>query len=209
MVENMSDKQIEKLGSMLVEVKDLHKELNPFINKRVYDSFNRFFESVEKEKNNDYNWENVSNISYNLFSLAQNLEPFLSEKMIAVMESNMKTLSSFLKPYNKFEESEFSRKEKGYSKISKSNKFKSIWSMYEIDPNNMEDFAMEVKSIEYQSWGPTQKVEFPEPKKLTWVELWKLGDELIRLSGDTHHIFIEDFAKDKSEPSKLRLVTGS
>jgi hypothetical protein len=42
-----------------------------------------------------------------------------------------------------------------------------------------------------------------------WTDLWKAADQAIKLSGDGHHIFIEDFTQSKTRDFELCLSTGS
>ena len=37
----------------------------------------------------------------------------------------------------------------------------------------------------------------------------KIADKLIRMSGDSHHIFIENFNEDMKNPDHYELSTGS
>jgi hypothetical protein len=41
----------------------------------------------------------------------------------------------------------------------------------------------------------------------TWLDLWRAADCAIKLSGDSHHIFIEDFQINLQ--GQLELSTGS
>jgi len=71
---------------------------------------------------------------------------------------------------------------------------KSIWSIYEIGCNadNVGIVGQNLTLIYENHWGP-EKVSCPLPDNPTWRELYLAADNLIQLSGDSHHIFIERF----------------
>jgi len=84
----------------------------------------------------------------------------------------------------------------------------STWSIYEVD--NMADrhpFEGADRVLYKDHWGN-------EPVScsvhgLTWASLWVAANACIRDSGDSHHIFIEHFCPDASDPRTLILSTGS
>lgn len=55
-------------------------------------------------------------------------------------------------------------------------------------------------------WGSVGTVEHSGGTDLTWLQLYKIADDLINQSRDLHHSFIEGFYRDGTE---LRLLTGS
>lgn len=72
----------------------------------------------------------------------------------------------------------------------------SVWSMYEIvDPFVPTDYDVVEKLVYNDHWGEIGTVEvelgnfrfYP-----TWIDLWRAADEAIKLSRDTHHVFIEE-----------------
>lgn len=63
-------------------------------------------------------------------------------------------------------------------------------------------------SVSYDGgWGKSGVVKLP--KNPTWLDLWKAADTLIRMSGDSHHVFVEDFSPLKKNPKVFSLGTGS
>jgi hypothetical protein len=63
-----------------------------------------------------------------------------------------------------------------------------------------------IQNVRYTNYGDSD-VSVPVGKyNLTWLELFKIGDQLIRESGDLHHVYIESF---EQEGNDLLLYTGS
>lgn len=93
-------------------------------------------------------------------------------------------------------------------KIRLSKGFKSVWSIFEVT-NKMNEVAFKNSApmtVVYKDhWGP-QPVSVTVSKQPTWMDLWLAADQLIRASGDGHHIFIERFIRDGHV---LKLQTGS
>lgn len=94
---------------------------------------------------------------------------------------------------------EFDKKFNHYRDVQFKNGFESVWSIYELSdlylPHGYgEDLTVVYDGVEVEVEGNN------------WVALWKAADKAIWKSGDSHHIFIEQFRK---EGKKLHLVTGS
>lgn len=80
----------------------------------------------------------------------------------------------------------------------------SIWSISEVMDFNEVPYP-DIMVMEYDGrWGKPQRFVFE--KSPTWADLWEAGDKAIRLSGDLHHVFIEDFIPTNGV---LKMVTGS
>lgn len=80
----------------------------------------------------------------------------------------------------------------------------TCWSMYEIH-----DFGAVAHEGEWTvkydgGWGIAGEEKVTNP---TYLQLWQIADRLIRLSGDLHHIFVEDFSIEDN--NVLDLSTGS
>lgn len=87
----------------------------------------------------------------------------------------------------------------------------SCWSIYEVEnPFLPTEFDVVEKFIYKDHWGkgPVEIPLVPAVFFPSWIELWKLADKAIELSGDGHHIFIEDF-KYVPEERAVYLSTGS
>jgi hypothetical protein len=81
---------------------------------------------------------------------------------------------------------------------------RSVWSYKSVRDFNKIAFKGTFTICYKEHWGDV--VEPIKVKNPTFLDLWKAADKLIRMSGDTHHIFIEDFKKYRN---KLTLWTGS
>jgi hypothetical protein len=97
-----------------------------------------------------------------------------------------------------------------YSLLGATHNFNSRWSIFE-DFTTLEDFhdlafaGPITLNYDPHGWGEPQSINIMGP--VTWLDLWRAADKLIEASGDSHHIFIEDF-KDNGE-GVLTLWTGS
>lgn len=84
---------------------------------------------------------------------------------------------------------------------------KSVWSM---DTDLLKQVAPaiegEARIIYKAHWGPNEpQIDLVDP---TFVDLYRAAEQLIRESGDEHHVFIEDFEYNKWL-DVWELVTGS
>lgn len=65
----------------------------------------------------------------------------------------------------------------------------SVWSMYEIEL--VDKFNLPASVLSYNN------NDLPIPENAAWMDIWILADNLIKQSGDLHHIFIEGvYVKD-------------
>lgn len=96
---------------------------------------------------------------------------------------------------------ESDRRSKHYENMRAFLKVSSVWSMYEV-PNLEEHFPYKATTLEYQGYS----LDISWCK--TWLDLWEAADELMTVSKDHHHIFIERFHEIKDGKS-LELQTGS
>lgn len=154
------------------------------------------------------NLEKIENLSPDLHSLSQRLDGF-HKKFVDQINNTSSVIDISFKKYREKEEDLFDSKMDGFRKLQEKNKFSSVWSEYDISPKDMKKpFSNKpVESLTYESWGPTQTIK--HGKIATWFDMWKLADQIMRQSGDTHHIFIEAFVEDKKKPGHFKLVTGS
>lgn len=94
---------------------------------------------------------------------------------------------------------EFQKKYSYYQKIGNENKLKTIWSDFSIDDLNS-NFGF-VDSIFYEG------VSLEVKKEVSHLELWKFAEQLITLTDDWHHCFIESFKPIKD--NCFIMCTGS
>ena len=146
-------------------------------------------------------FEKLENSYIDLNHLAQKLNNVVHPDIIKELEKIKKNISSVIKDEQDKEEANFDKAYKHCSKIQDENKFSSVWSIYENTDFEAKFSKKKVQSITYEG------VETTPNKVLTWLEMWKEADKLIKLSGDDHHIFIENFNEVK--PGHYELSTGS
>lgn len=152
--------------------------------------------------------QKIEALSPEVSSLGQNLGGFSSKFSDQVNKIN-DLIDKAFKKYREAEDDAFDKKMDEFGKIQDKNKLWAIWSEYDISPKDMNKPFSEkpVESLTYESWGPTQKMKVG--KIATWLEMWKIADQVMRLSGDQHHQFIEAIVEDKNKPGHFKLVTGS
>jgi hypothetical protein len=85
---------------------------------------------------------------------------------------------------------------------------RSIWSIFEVVDFNKVPFP-DVKWLRYKFNSGLHVADRPINGWATWGDLWWLADEMIRASEDCHHIYIECFERDPSDPSVLTFYCGS
>lgn len=160
---------------------------------------------------NEVSLKKLEQIYPKLHALKQKLEGVVHPSIIQDIEEMQTVYKKIFEPYwqeerslsnTNYEQLEAVREEEGLS---------SVWSISEINYTKMKDlFSKEpVFCIEYESWGPSQKVEFSEGKIFTWLDMWKHADKLIKNSGDTHHIYVEGFSPVKGKKGYYKMYTGS
>ena len=84
----------------------------------------------------------------------------------------------------------------------------SVWSIFEVD--NLADrhpFEGADRVVYKDHWG--NKAVSCSVNGSTWAALYVAANACIRDSGDSHHIFIEQFDIDKEDTRTLVLRTGS
>lgn len=102
------------------------------------------------------------------------------------------------------DESSFDHKMDYFRDFQDRNDFEAIWSMYELDAGCFElPHAYPADSVVVYGRG---HVPVLGP---TWGDVYRAADSAIRLSGDTHHVFIEGFEPVADQPHQIRLTTGS
>ena len=93
-----------------------------------------------------------------------------------------------------------------YSDHAAEHKYRSVWSIFSVD-NLEDDSGLSGAYMIYSEYWGGKPISVALPKgNLTYAELYYYADQLIRDSGDTHHIFIESF---EVVGDNLVLWTGS
>jgi len=101
--------------------------------------------------------------------------------------------------------SAFDSKMDYYRQFQHNNGLRAIWSIYELPLHGfLQDHPYRgALTLSYQGHAVPILGQ-------TWADLYRAADDVIRRSGDGHHIFIEGFYRwAKSDDSILGLTTGS
>lgn len=96
----------------------------------------------------------------------------------------------------------FERQMQYWDGVKEANQFTARWSIYDhINSCNEKMPLMDkVRYVLYE--GLSAKIEGN-----TWLDLYRAANEVVEKSGDTHHIFIENF--DMTDDGNLELFCGS
>ena len=83
----------------------------------------------------------------------------------------------------------------------------AVWSLYEVDNLSERHPFKGAKKVIYRAYGSgDHEVAIVGS---TWAALYVAANQLIRDSGDNHHIFIEAFKQSSIDPEILFVTTGS
>lgn len=92
-----------------------------------------------------------------------------------------------------------------YSRVGREIGAKSFWSDFRVRNMDEDHPFPQFDTLSYSlHWGK-ETVTAPIPGR-TWKDLYRAADQVIALSGDCHHLFIEDFV---IRGNTLELFTGS
>ena len=107
------------------------------------------------------------------------------------------------------EERSFVRNQKHYDQVRQElGIVDSEWSIFSVeDMSERHPFEGADRVVYYMHWGP--KPVSSSINGLSWSALWMAANRCIRDSGDSHHVFIEQFSPDVNDPRTLILSTGS
>jgi len=95
-----------------------------------------------------------------------------------------------------------------YEAMAEANGLTAIWSMYEVEDMTLPHPYKNVSKVVHKNhWGKTAVAVEIEGDR--WGDLYKAADAAIKLSGDTHHSFIEGFGTEDVAKGNLLLHTGS
>jgi hypothetical protein len=155
-------------------------------------------------------FKTVHNTLCELREVEMRLNEVISEQMVRRLHSVIKGFEQGLADAYRQDNEQFNSKMDYYSEFQKDNQLKTIWSIYELPVHGFLDKHpyTAARSICYRDhWGEEPIYETIDGD--TWADLYRAADRCIRRSGDSHHIFIEDFETVAEMPHQLRLTTGS
>jgi len=96
----------------------------------------------------------------------------------------------------------FERQMQYWDGVKDANDFTARWSIYDHINSCNEKMPLKAKTRYVLYEGLEVKVEGN-----TWLDLYRAANEAVEKSGDTHHIFIENF--DMTDDGNLELFCGS
>lgn len=162
----------------------------------------------ERFELNREQYKKIDSVFPDLHVLKQNLQGVIHPEYLALIEKIQKNLHDAFAPIIAAEEKDFDSNNEKLLQIQEQHGFFSVWSVSDVRAEQMNELMpFKIGTIVYDSWGPQQKKKVN--KHLTWIEAWKLADELIQLSGDEHHMFVEVFQQDPSNSNVVHMSTGS
>lgn len=148
----------------------------------------------------------VHNALCELRSVYQSLQGVVREPITDKMAAAIRQVEEGLKGAYVQDNTAFERKHGYYSQVRDEMKFRSTWSIYEIDdfytphPYPSDSFV-----VYTNHWGAGRKhypVMGPQ-----WIDVWAAADLAVQESGDGHHVFIENFILENG--NELHMSTGS
>ena len=159
-------------------------------------------------------FKTVHNTLCELRSVQQRLTGVISNELADQLHSVIRGFEQGLKNAYDQDNAAFETKHDLYHGIQQHWRFKSIWSIYEVEDFEAQHPFKDAAYVIYdQHWGErgevVRKIESEGAGHGTWIDLWRAADAAIQASGDQHHIFIEHFEPVADKPHHLRLTTGS
>ena len=146
-------------------------------------------------------FKTVHNTLCELRSIQQRLTGVISNELADQLQSVVRGFEAGLANAYEQESREFDSKMDYYSEFQKANGLRAIWSLFDLPEHGfLQDHPYRgALTLSYQGHAVPILGQ-------TWGDLYRAADDVIRRSGDGHHIFIEGFLFAGDE---LRLTTGS
>lgn len=156
-------------------------------------------------------YKELNSIYPKFHSVISVLEKTVKPEIVAEIVEMQQTFYKVFADKWKSEDEAFDKNYQALSEIADANGLESIWSVSEVPATDLDKvFTKEKKVIiTYSSWGnPVEYVlENKGDKQITWLEMWRVADKVIKMSGDDHHVFVEAFRKVAK--GKYQLICGS
>jgi len=154
---------------------------------------------MERVSLSGQDFKTIHNTLCDLRNIVQRMEQSMikTEEFERIIESFEQGLSDAYAQDN----SQFDRKHDYYMEFQRENGLSAIWSVYELPEHGfLQDHPYRgAMTLSYQGYAAPILGQ-------TWGDLYRAADDVIRRSGDGHHIFIEGFMFAGDE---LGLTTGS
>lgn len=137
----------------------------------------------------------------------QSIEQVLAEKHTARLNKALSLIDKAMSSMYEEEERQLREADKVHDHLRTTHQLSSLWSISEVRDFSEVPFPNATSLVYKNNWG--KHVECALPNNPTWLDLWKAADTLIKLSGDSHHVFIENFIPENGNLTVLELSTGS
>lgn len=141
-------------------------------------------------------FRSIHNALIDLVNLQHHVPGSQLDRVIQIHER----LNDAMKSIRQQEREQWESRSERYESMRIACGFKAIWSKYDVELTDVHQY------------GPVKRMKYLETTTeilgSTWTDLYSAADDLIRGSGDNHHIYVEDFELDPTGEDLL-LVTGS
>ena len=143
----------------------------------------------------------IHNAMCDLRSVQAALEPVVREEMLQKLNRVVDRMEQGLAQVRAQESEQFDQSFDYYHQFQEANGLRAIWSLFDLPEHGfLQDHPYRgALTLSYQGHAVPILGQ-------TWGDLYRAADDVIRRSGDGHHIFIEGFMFADDE---LRLTTGS
>ena len=143
----------------------------------------------------------IHNAMCDLRSVQNSLEPVVREDLLIRLNRVVDRMEEGLAQVRAQESQQFDRSFNYYQQFQEANGLRAIWSVFDLPEHGfLQDHPYQgVLTLTYQGHAVPILGQ-------TWGDLYRAADDVIRRSGDGHHIFVEGFLLEGDE---LRLTTGS
>lgn len=154
-------------------------------------------------------FKTIHNALWELDGIKQELESVLHKDLYTKLARAASDIRKGLSSAYEQDSQAFDHKSENYNRVRKELGLDAVWSMYEAnDLNERHPYEGATSVIYTDHWGDADAVRVPITG-LTWAALYVAANAAIRDSGDTHHVYIENFKPAKDDASVLVLTTGS
>ena len=154
-------------------------------------------------------FKTIHNALWELDSVKTQLEDVLHKDLYIKLAQAASEIRKGLSGAYEQDSQAFDRKNDHYERIREKLGLASVWSMYEASNlSGLHPYPGATAVIYTDHWGDKDSVRVAITG-VTWDALYVAADAAIRDSGDTHHIYIENFKPSKDDASTLVLTTGS
>jgi hypothetical protein len=152
-------------------------------------------------------FKTVHNALCEVRSVCERLEGVMNPELYNKLVKARNDLSRGLNNVYEQESTAFESKSDHFTSVQEELGLSAIWSIYEVDNLNDRHPFFGATKVHYKDhWGK------PVTKDIvgaTWAALYVAGNAAIRDSGDSHHVFIEQFEPSKTDSNVLIMQTGS